>query len=190
MRHKSEEKYEAILQATLRLVNELGFHGISMAKIAREAGVSPATIYIYFENKEDLINTLYQNLKGVVVQDIMKGYHRGMDTQHAFRLIWSNYYGSMIAHAAEFQFLEQFANSPYLSSISREEGRKQFEPFLLFFEEAMARGEIKKMSMNMVFAFFNAPLTSLAKQELAAGQKLPETELKLAMENAWNAVAV
>ena len=36
-----------------------GFNGFSMQKLAKAANVSPATIYIYFKDKEDLIQQLY-----------------------------------------------------------------------------------------------------------------------------------
>ena len=53
---KSIDKKNAVLGATLTLVNEGGFKSASMSKIAKMAYVSPATIYLYFENKQDLIN--------------------------------------------------------------------------------------------------------------------------------------
>ena len=63
MRYKDELKQEAIIQATINLVNEIGFAASSVAKIARVAEVSPATIYIYYENKEDLLISTYIRIK-------------------------------------------------------------------------------------------------------------------------------
>jgi len=62
-RTKSNEKRIALLNATLHLVNNNGFHDAPMSKIAKMADVSPATIYIYFDNKQDLINQLYLETK-------------------------------------------------------------------------------------------------------------------------------
>ena len=36
-----------------------GFDGLSMHKLAKAASVSVATIYIYFKDREDLIQQLY-----------------------------------------------------------------------------------------------------------------------------------
>ncbi|MCZ8522715.1 helix-turn-helix domain containing protein [Paenibacillus mucilaginosus] len=63
MRHKDENKNEAIFKATIQLLNEIGFSDISMSKIAKRAHVSPSTIYVYFENKEDMLSKLYSNGK-------------------------------------------------------------------------------------------------------------------------------
>ena len=63
MRIKDENKQEAIRQATIKLVNEIGFASCSVSKIAKEADVSPATLYIYYKNKEDLIVSTYIDIK-------------------------------------------------------------------------------------------------------------------------------
>ncbi|MFN0223999.1 TetR/AcrR family transcriptional regulator [Paenibacillus sp. KR2-11] len=52
-----------MFKATIQLLNEIGFSDISMSKIAKRAHVSPSTIYVYFENKEDMLSKLYSNGK-------------------------------------------------------------------------------------------------------------------------------
>ena len=52
MRRKDDEKEQRIRHAVIELMLQEGFNGTSIAKIARLAGVSPATVYIYYENKE------------------------------------------------------------------------------------------------------------------------------------------
>ena len=63
MRTKDDEKEAALFEATVKLVNETGFASSSVSKIAREAGVSPATIYVYHKNKEDLLVSTYIEIK-------------------------------------------------------------------------------------------------------------------------------
>ena len=52
MRTKDEEKQDALFEATVKLVNEIGFAASSVAKIAKEANVSAATLYIYYRNNQ------------------------------------------------------------------------------------------------------------------------------------------
>ena len=56
-------KRTAILEATLELISEQGFHGTAMSMIADKAGVGAGTIYRYFDSKEDLITQLYLEIK-------------------------------------------------------------------------------------------------------------------------------
>jgi AcrR family transcriptional regulator len=54
-----EDKRQAILDATLKLISKNGFHGTAMSKVAKEAGVSTGIIYHYFDSKDDLMDKLY-----------------------------------------------------------------------------------------------------------------------------------
>ena len=63
MRYKDEAKQNAIIEATVKLVNQIGFAATSTSKIAKEANVSSATIYIYYKNKEHtrILSHLHRN---------------------------------------------------------------------------------------------------------------------------------
>jgi AcrR family transcriptional regulator len=52
---RAEARRQQVLDAAAQCFRAHGFHGASMAEIARTAGISPGHIYNLFENKEDLI---------------------------------------------------------------------------------------------------------------------------------------
>ena len=52
---RAEARKEQILLAAERVFAQKGFHQSTVSEIAREAGVSDATIYEYFPNKEELL---------------------------------------------------------------------------------------------------------------------------------------
>ncbi len=56
----NRDKEDRILGAALRVFARQGYHGSTMAVVAREAGVATGTIYLYFERKQDLLVTLFQ----------------------------------------------------------------------------------------------------------------------------------
>jgi AcrR family transcriptional regulator len=62
-RVRSPEKRSAILQAAMHEIAEGGL-GAPTAKIARRAGVAAGTLFLYFANKEELLNELYLEPKG------------------------------------------------------------------------------------------------------------------------------
>jgi len=55
MRIKSEAKRDAILSVALEVFREVGFDAASMSQIAARVGGSKATLYNYFESKEELL---------------------------------------------------------------------------------------------------------------------------------------
>lgn len=55
-RRRKDHRQPEILQAARRLIEENGAAATSMMRIAEAAGVSEATVYKYFESKQDLVN--------------------------------------------------------------------------------------------------------------------------------------
>ena len=86
MRHKDDNKREAIRNAAIELITTIGFADTSMSKIAKAANVSPATIYVYFENKEDLLNQIYLMVKREISEAMLAGYDDGLPVEDGFKL--------------------------------------------------------------------------------------------------------
>ena len=63
LRPTPEARRQQILDAACDCVRQAGFHGASMAEIAKTAGLSVGQIYRYFENKEAII-------AAIVAQDL------------------------------------------------------------------------------------------------------------------------
>jgi TetR/AcrR family fatty acid metabolism transcriptional regulator len=61
-------KEARILRAAVRVFAQNGYHGSSMATVAREAQVATGTIYLYFERKQDLLITLFQRHLGGYIE--------------------------------------------------------------------------------------------------------------------------
>lgn len=57
-RHKEDLKGD-ILKAALELFNEKGIEATSMRAIAEKIEYSPATLYLYYQNKNDIIHALH-----------------------------------------------------------------------------------------------------------------------------------
>lgn len=56
MRHPSKtDLAEEIFLATDRLMAKEGLNQLSMHKLAKEANISAGTIYLYFKNKDELL---------------------------------------------------------------------------------------------------------------------------------------
>ena len=70
-RIKSEVKTEAILKGAIAEFLSNGYAATSMDKVAKTAGVSKATVYSHFGNKENLFNAVMQDLVKDKFQTVM-----------------------------------------------------------------------------------------------------------------------
>jgi AcrR family transcriptional regulator len=60
-------KREQIIDGAKRVFMRMGFDAASMNDITREAGVSKSTIYVYFENKEDLFAAMVERERAALL---------------------------------------------------------------------------------------------------------------------------
>jgi AcrR family transcriptional regulator len=58
-RPRSEKTRKAILKAAFRLLKKHGFEGVANQQIAKEAGVSTATLYRWWKNKQAILLDAY-----------------------------------------------------------------------------------------------------------------------------------
>ena len=72
LRFKDEDKRQRIKDAMVRLILREGIDGASVSKIAREAGVSPATIYVYYDSKEEMLAEVFREYSRRPYQYVMR----------------------------------------------------------------------------------------------------------------------
>lgn len=185
MRNLDLDKREAVCKSAVRLINQLGFDGVSIAKIAKEAHVSPATIYIYFENKEDMLKQLYLKLKQEMAGFILKDFQAGPDHKANFKHLFYQHWFFFYQHPDAFAFIEQFANSPLLTGSCAEMGARFYQPILEILQSAQQAGAIKPISQALYQALVFAPLLQLAKLHASGRQNIQPQDLELAFEIIW-----
>jgi AcrR family transcriptional regulator len=153
MKEQVKDKKTAIMEAALKLFTERGFHGTSTAQISKEAGVATGTLFNYFPTKEDLINSLYFEVKGQLSQSIGKEIE-AHSTQDKLRKIWSNLVKWGVDNQEEFLFVGQFCSSPYITKFTREEVMKEYVFLHDLVNEGMKTGVIRDFSEELVISMF------------------------------------
>jgi AcrR family transcriptional regulator len=181
-------KREAILEATLELIAEHGFHGTAMSMVADKAGVGAGTIYRYFGGKEDLITQLYLEIKREKGKALLEGYSEDLSLRERFRTLWLNMLHYYVEHPRELAFLEQFDNSPYMAPEVKEAFSEYYEPLIGFFQYAFQEGVFKEMPPAMLSTFTLGAAVSLAKHHASGELTLDGETQELAMSATWDAL--
>jgi len=187
---KSIDKRNALVKATISLVNNNGFHATPMSKIAKMANVSPATIYIYFENKQDLVNKTYIEVKEKYTNYAFDTYDASMSVESGFELIWRRIADFKLLECKNAMFLAQCDNTPMIDEASRQEGIKHLQPLLDLWMRGKNEGIIKPMSDYLLYAYSINPLSFLMMSEKRGAFKLDKTHLEEAYQSAWNSIRV
>ncbi len=187
---KSIDKRNALIKATIELVNNNGFHATPMSKIAKMAKVSPATIYLYFENKQDLVNKTYIEVKAKYTAYAFENYNADMSVEEGFKLIWHKIAEFKLKECENAMFLAQCDNTPMIDEPSRIEGIKHLQPLLDLWKKGKKQNIIKPMSDYLLYAYAINPLSFLMISQKRGSFTLNETHLDEAYESAWNSIKV
>jgi len=116
MRKKDDEKQRCIKNAVVHLILEEGFQGTSISKIAKTAGVSPATVYIYYENKEAMLREIYIEYAEDKIQYLLQCLSPNMAGEEIIAELIRRYYFFILENKEVFHFIEQFSTCPVLQS--------------------------------------------------------------------------
>ncbi len=188
MRNKDEFKQEAIIQATVKLVNKIGFVSSSVAKIAKEANVSPATIYIYYKNKEDLLVSTYVEIKQKLSAALLKNFDDSKPFRDVFKTFWLNGFEFVSKNVEYFQYADQFSSSPFSDLVDYAKVEKHFEPMLLVLQKGIEQKVIKNVPHDMLAAFVFYPMMILSNPKLCKSLDLTKDNIEQAFTLAWDAI--
>ncbi len=188
MRPKDENKVDAIYSATLLLNEQLGFVGMTMAKIAKEAGIATGTLYIYFKNKEELINSLFLHLKKQKARNILDDLDLNQPYKLLFKELFDRSMNSSVSNFQEAAFLEQYYRSPFIDESVKAKGMEPFMPFFQIIEQAKKELIVKDVDNSYIFACMNGILnefTKMVKEEHIIWNKKSSN---IAFEMLWDAI--
>lgn len=178
-----------ILSAALDLFSGYGFHGTSMALLAKTANVPVGTIYRHFSGKEELIHALYLQMKQERYDAMLKGFSDDLSVRERFDLIWTNSYEYCLSHPREFVFSEQYAFSPFLKDASEAIHAIAPPELTKFFEDGYRDGVFKPLPPSVLFSLIYGPLNALVRRTIAGLVVLDNDTLQEARDACWDAIA-
>lgn len=160
MRSRDYDKQNRIKEAMVRLILRDGINGTSVSKIAKEAGVSSATIYVYYESKEDMLFEVFREYAGKSYDYLMERIRPTMGAEELIEVIVKSCYHFSVEHKEIFSFVEQCSRCPTLSSrFSEKESSCHITDLI---HEYQARGAIRSFSDLNISAVLFAPVRFLA----------------------------
>jgi AcrR family transcriptional regulator len=181
MRNRDENKEVTIREKAMEMIVKEGFDGLSMQKLAKEANISASTIYIYFKNREDLLNQLYLSVQEKFEKDALTNFTSDMPFEAGLWLQWKNRFKNICQNPVEYQFFEQFRNSPLINheDIKPSVFRKLMNDFV---SNAVKKGELVNIPAEQYWAIAYGPFYTLVKfhfERSMAGKPFTLTEQKL-----------
>ena len=184
-----KEKEQKILDASLKLFVERGFHGTSTAEIAKTAGVATGTLFHYFKTKEELINRLYLYTKESMLCEICGHYDSKKIFKENIKALWLKFVYFGVNDPYKFQFILTFHCSPYITSLTKEQVETHAESMLEIYMNGIRKQKIKEISFEMILDYFWGNVVTIVTHFEKYPEKLNEKNLDIAFGLLWDGIS-
>ncbi|WHX46965.1 TetR/AcrR family transcriptional regulator [Paenibacillus woosongensis] len=187
----SHNKREDILEAALELFAERGYDATTVPTIAQKANVGAGTIYRYFENKEVLVNCLYQECVQQLAQAMIWDEPlQDVPIRLKFKHIFMQISKFACDHERALAFIDSHTGAQFLD----ESSTRMFQSFLdtirHVLDEGKSQGILCRLPSNVLIAIVYGSLVELFKLIRIGAIEQSPSLLDQVEECCWNAIRV
>jgi AcrR family transcriptional regulator len=163
-----------LLAAALELFVDKGYAGTRLDDVASRAGVSKGTLYLYFENKEDLFKAVVRESVVARISETAEEIARYQGPsdgllQHLVQRWWSEY-GAKTAGGISKLMMAESNNFPEIARFFLEEVIDPWHALLgSAIRRGIERGEFRKVDVEMTVQTLAATLVMLSLWKCSFG---------------------
>ncbi len=160
---RKDARPQELLAAALDLFVERGFAATRLDDVARAAGVSKGTLYLYFSSKEELFKAVVRESIVPLIgeaESVIEQFEG--NSEELFRLIMTTWWGSIgntkLSGLPKLMMAEA-GNFPELARFYQEEVINRGENLVMtMLKRGMARGEIRSVDVEIDARILIAPM--------------------------------
>ncbi|NYB26457.1 MAG: TetR/AcrR family transcriptional regulator [Methanobacteriaceae archaeon] len=131
-----------IVQAAYKVFSDKGYHPSKMDEIAREVGVSKATLYSYFESKEDLLKMISISTSQRLNEIFQKSLE-GQNSLKPFEELYNKMEEFQGSLHLNFEILSLSSHDKNIREIGRNIYDEKIDVFQVFLENLQSKGIIR-----------------------------------------------
>lgn len=161
MRTRDVNKEEIVKQKAIEMLVAQGVEGFGMNRLAKESGVSVATLYIYYSDKEDLIRKIGAEIGKNFFEEMLVGFSSEMSFVDGLRKQWDNRSKYTISFPLQTDCIELLKHSTYGESIFSEITTDFKDEMTKFITKAIAKKELVPITFEVFWSIAYGSLYSL-----------------------------
>jgi AcrR family transcriptional regulator len=150
------DKREQIILSAIKLFSSKGFQATSTTSITQLARVGTGTLFLYFKSKDEMINTIYREVKEALAEEISQGINEQASFRGKLKLIWINMVRWALENPDKFMFCENFSHSPFINNITKEEAIGSFKFIFDLIKEGVKNEVFGEYNDEYVFTLLNS----------------------------------
>lgn len=152
--NEREIRKQLIIDAAINLFAKKSFDDVSMRDIAAEAGISPASIYRYFSDREELFLQAFTYKAEGICKTLEKQVKENEDT--SIEQVATDYVDYLLDHDSFFQMMTHFMMTSSLNEEALEKFNSTERYLLSIFDEVFRKVGFNENVRLLSHAFFAA----------------------------------
>ncbi|MFD2938698.1 TetR/AcrR family transcriptional regulator [Flavobacterium notoginsengisoli] len=161
MRTRDTNKEEIVKQKAIGMIVTQGVEGFGMNRLAKECGISVATLYIYYSDKEDLIRKIGIEIGRKLFDKILDGFSPEMSFKDGLKNQWENRIYFTLHFTQEATCFEILKQSTYGDAIVEEITGDFKQTMSHFILSAIERKELIPITFEVFWSIAYGSLYSL-----------------------------
>ncbi|MBY6113813.1 TetR/AcrR family transcriptional regulator [Mameliella alba] len=167
---------------------EKGFAALSVADVVKRAQVSAGTIYVHFENKTDMLQQVYMELKEEFHATVTRGRDTG-PTRDLIRTMWFDMFDWIADHPREFLFLDLGSAARLLTEDQQAKADAYAEDIAGLLQRGVLDGTLAPLDTKLLSLLLTAPAMQMARGAVMRGQPIPRDSIEQTFERVWLSIA-
>jgi AcrR family transcriptional regulator len=163
MRTRNIKKEALVIEQAINMLVNEGMEGFGMNRLADACGISVATLYIYYADKNDLIRKIGGEIGERFMAYTLDGFSPEMPFAEGLRKQWENRARFTLKYSKEVACYEVIRNSVHGDQIL-DESLKEFRTVMnKFCRNAIKKKELLPVSLNAFWSVAYGPLYTLLR---------------------------
>jgi AcrR family transcriptional regulator len=183
---RDDRKIQQVFDAALSLVAQKGLAGITMCEIAKEAGLATGTVYIYFENKEKLINQLFAACRESSIESYLANYDAALPFAKGFRIVWMNILQYRINNFEEVVFMDQCYHSPFLNDCTMKLTKQMVQPLFKLIERGKEEKVLKDIDTLTLLSYMFGCIHESVKNAHYSRKPMKKNDAETLFAMCWD----
>lgn len=166
---KITDKREALLKAALELFVEKGIYNAPTSQISKKAGVATGTLFLYFKNKEELIEELYlETIKEM--RDYAIDFDKSESIYKILEEIWYKSVDWNIQNQEKFLYINQYIYSSLIRASILQDVYDIYDFLFPIFKQGISENIIKNYPTNVIFYLYTSSILQSSKWLIKANE--------------------
>lgn len=187
-RMTKDETRRKLRRAVVSEAVEKGFGALSVSGVVNRAKASAGSVYVHFENKEDMLQKVFLEIKrefhAIMVQARSEPSSAAM-----IRRMWFDMFGFVAAHPSDFLFLEYGNSARILTDPQQAEVQQMDQDISRMLARGVDDGTLAPLDLGLISILLVAPATQLARSALLNDMAIPPELVETTFQRVWLSIA-